>query len=197
MTTYSSILAWEIPLTEEPGRLQSMGSQRVRHNLSTKQQQTMPQYFSNVMSISHLRAGGEEGNRGWDGISRHELEQTPKVVKDREMVQIHGVSKIQAQLSNWTTTKYLEPYLAHNRCLINICSVIVITLTFCLCCGCSFCLLSTSHPTPSGYSASSLASTIRPAIMSMWQRFGQSESLLGLFPPAETSDKRSSFPFWS
>ena len=29
MTTHSSILAWKIPWTEEPGRLQSMGSQRV------------------------------------------------------------------------------------------------------------------------------------------------------------------------
>ena len=29
---HSSILAWRIPWTEEPGRLQSMGSQRVRHN---------------------------------------------------------------------------------------------------------------------------------------------------------------------
>ena len=32
MTTYCSILAWKIPWTEEPGRLQSMGSQRVEHN---------------------------------------------------------------------------------------------------------------------------------------------------------------------
>ena len=32
MATHSSILAWEIPWTEEPGRLQSMGSQRVGHN---------------------------------------------------------------------------------------------------------------------------------------------------------------------
>ena len=32
MAIHSSILAWEIPWTEEPGRLQSMGSQRVRHN---------------------------------------------------------------------------------------------------------------------------------------------------------------------
>ena len=32
MATQSSILAWRIPWTEEPGRLQSMGSQRVRHN---------------------------------------------------------------------------------------------------------------------------------------------------------------------
>ena len=32
MTTHSSILAWEIPWTEEPGGLQHMESQRVRHN---------------------------------------------------------------------------------------------------------------------------------------------------------------------
>ena len=32
MATHSSILAWEIPRTEEPGGLQSMGSQRVGHN---------------------------------------------------------------------------------------------------------------------------------------------------------------------
>ena len=37
MATHSSILAWEIPWTEEPGRLQFMGSQRVGHDLSTKQ----------------------------------------------------------------------------------------------------------------------------------------------------------------
>ena len=34
MATYSSILAWSIPWTEEPGRPQSMGSQRVRHDWS-------------------------------------------------------------------------------------------------------------------------------------------------------------------
>ena len=32
MATHSSILAWKIPWTEEPGRLQSMGSQGVRHD---------------------------------------------------------------------------------------------------------------------------------------------------------------------
>ena len=32
MATHSSILAWEVPRTEEPGRLQSMGSLRVRHD---------------------------------------------------------------------------------------------------------------------------------------------------------------------
>ena len=32
MAVHSGILAWEIPWTEEPGRLQSIRSQRVRHN---------------------------------------------------------------------------------------------------------------------------------------------------------------------
>ena len=41
IASHSSVLAWEIPWTEEPGRVQSMGSQRVRHDLATKQQQTL------------------------------------------------------------------------------------------------------------------------------------------------------------
>ena len=38
MAAHSSILAWETPWIEEPGGLQSMGSQKVRHDLETKQQ---------------------------------------------------------------------------------------------------------------------------------------------------------------
>ena len=38
MAAHSSVLAWEIPLTEEPGGLQSMRSHRVGHDLATKQQ---------------------------------------------------------------------------------------------------------------------------------------------------------------
>ena len=39
MATYSSILAWRIPWTEEPGGPQSIGSQIVRCDLVTKQQE--------------------------------------------------------------------------------------------------------------------------------------------------------------
>ena len=41
MATHSSSLAWEIPWTEEPGRLLSIGSQRVRQDRMTN-----PHYFS-------------------------------------------------------------------------------------------------------------------------------------------------------
>ena len=38
MAAHSRILVWEIPWMEEPGRLQSLGSQRVGHDLAAKQQ---------------------------------------------------------------------------------------------------------------------------------------------------------------
>ena len=41
MAPHSSTLVWKIPLTEEPGGLQSMGSQRVGHDWATKQQQQL------------------------------------------------------------------------------------------------------------------------------------------------------------
>ena len=36
LATHSSTLAWEIPWTEEPGRLHSMGSQTIRHNIASE-----------------------------------------------------------------------------------------------------------------------------------------------------------------
>ena len=45
MATHASILAWEIPWTEKPGGPQSVGLQRVRHDLGTKQQKTI-QYLA-------------------------------------------------------------------------------------------------------------------------------------------------------
>ena len=49
MATHSSILAWRVPWTEDPGGLQSMGLQRVKHNLATKQQQ---QHIWHISSVS-------------------------------------------------------------------------------------------------------------------------------------------------
>ena len=50
MATYSRTLAWKIPWTEEPGRVQSMGSQRVRHE-SMAVMFTMVSFLSKVHSI--------------------------------------------------------------------------------------------------------------------------------------------------
>ena len=45
MATHSGILTWEIPPTEEPGGLQSMGSQRVEHELSIHPPYTLSDFF--------------------------------------------------------------------------------------------------------------------------------------------------------
>ena len=59
MATHSSILAWRIPWTEEPGGLQSMGSQRVGHNLATKWQQQIHAYtHTRVCKISGVIVSG-------------------------------------------------------------------------------------------------------------------------------------------
>ena len=53
MATHSIILAWEIPRTEEPDGLLSMGLRRFGYNLATQQQQLDFQ-FSSVQSLSHV-----------------------------------------------------------------------------------------------------------------------------------------------
>ena len=45
LATHSSVLAWRIPWTEEPGGLQSMGLQRVGHNWATKHMPPFRQYY--------------------------------------------------------------------------------------------------------------------------------------------------------
>ena len=50
MATHSSTLAWKIPWTEGPDRLQSMGSQKVRHDWAT----SLPRNFSFFLYFSAL-----------------------------------------------------------------------------------------------------------------------------------------------
>ena len=77
--THSSILAWRIPPTEEPGRLQSMGLQRIRHNWTTFTQSTGAQVL-NWKSKLGLGGGWEHD---WEGVEfmsffehKHSLEQS-------------------------------------------------------------------------------------------------------------------------
>ena len=53
MATHSSILAWRIPLTEEPGGLQSMGLQRVGCNLASNASKapTLPFFFFKILFL--------------------------------------------------------------------------------------------------------------------------------------------------
>ena len=61
MATHSNILAWKIPWIEEPGRLQSMGSQRVRHG------QDRAYMYSVLSFITILPKGGVVTRLGCSG----------------------------------------------------------------------------------------------------------------------------------
>ena len=58
MATHSNILAWGIPWTNEPGRLQSMGSQRVGHN-SDINTFTFTLFFPEVIALLKSKAEGK------------------------------------------------------------------------------------------------------------------------------------------
>ena len=55
MATYSSILAWKIPRTEEPGRLQSMESQRVGHNSETSLSFTLKDLKKKIEMMKNMQ----------------------------------------------------------------------------------------------------------------------------------------------
>ena len=65
MATHSSTLAWKIPWTEEPGRLQSMGSLRVRHDWMTSLSSfaLLVQFSSAAQSCLTLRLHGLQHSR--------------------------------------------------------------------------------------------------------------------------------------
>ena len=60
MATHSNILAWRIPWTEEPGRLQSTGLQRVGHNQVIKCSYILVR-GSNVFKAVNLKIGVRHG----------------------------------------------------------------------------------------------------------------------------------------
>ena len=73
MATHSSILAWKIPWTEDPGRLQSMGSQRVEHDWVTslhpkethKERGSVLGWMASLMQRTWVRVGF--GSWWWTG----------------------------------------------------------------------------------------------------------------------------------
>ena len=69
MATHSSILAWRIPWTKEPGRLQSMGSQRVTHNLATNTLLNLyAEYIMRNAGLDEAQAGKKIARRNINNL---------------------------------------------------------------------------------------------------------------------------------
>ena len=95
IATHSSILAWEIPWTEEPGRLQSTGLQRVGHNLATKQQnlgQGLEINVSDRLDYDSHVAGPEFGEY-WYCLQSSSVKQLNQARPERTVL---------AQVTQWT-----------------------------------------------------------------------------------------------
>ena len=84
METHSRILAWEIPWTEAPRGLQSMGSQRVRHDLATERQQSLGSRWTRVRWQSQNKPASAEQNWKCDTALSLEMGGSikPQVTKD-------------------------------------------------------------------------------------------------------------------
>ena len=67
MATHSSILAWRIPRTEEPGGLQSTGSQTVEHDKEAKH------------ALGYNDGGSKETHEGYSGVNLKSQKQAVKL----------------------------------------------------------------------------------------------------------------------
>ena len=74
MAPHSSTLSWKIPWTEEPGRLQSMGSLRVRHNFTfTFHFLALEKEMATYSSILAWRIPGTEEPGGLPSMGSHRV----------------------------------------------------------------------------------------------------------------------------
>ena len=74
MAIHSSTLAWKIPWTEEPGRLQSMGLQRVRHDWATSHEMGIPDHLTcllrNLYADQEATVRSGHGTTDWFQIGK-------------------------------------------------------------------------------------------------------------------------------
>ena len=114
MATHSSILAWRIPWTEDPGGPWSVGSQRVRHDWSSWSSRGLP--HSSVGKESACNAGGPDLTPG-SGRSPGEGKGYPLQYSSLENSMhsiVHGVSKGQTWLSDFHFHFHEAPGTSHS-----------------------------------------------------------------------------------
>ena len=111
MATHSSILAWEIPQTEEPGGLQSKGSKRIRHDWATEHTGVKVGFLGgSVVNNSPANAGDVDSIPGPGKIPwRRKWQSTPvflpeKSHRQRSLEGSMGSQKSWTRLSDYTTT---------------------------------------------------------------------------------------------
>ena len=126
MATHCSIRAWRIPWTEEPGRLQSMGSQRVRHKGITDPLVVFPatSLVVQMVNASAYNSGdlgsvpGSERSpgEGNDNPLQYSCLENP-IDRETWLATIHEVTKSWIRLSDFT---FCLPCIFRNSLLLNV-----------------------------------------------------------------------------
>ena len=115
MATHSSTLAWKIPWTEEPGSLQSMGSQRVGHDWATKLSLSLSTYMRHLEESRAFPSGSVQEMRvqslGQEDTLEKEVATHSSIlawevpwIKKPGRVTVHGVTRVGHDLSDQMTT---------------------------------------------------------------------------------------------
>ena len=100
MATHSSIIAWSIPCTEEPGRLQSMGLQRVRHKLNDFH------LFLLLLYQLHLRSSGIRPQ--WLGTPGLQNRVNKRWESNHQILLIFSFCAFASQLTPSSSREYLK-----------------------------------------------------------------------------------------
>ena len=106
MATHSSILAWRIPWTEEPGRLLSMGSHRVRHDWSDLACMHAWEGYSNPLQYSCLENPRDRGAE-WAAVYGVAESQTRLKWLSSSNNIMENNMKIPQEIKNRTTIRYI------------------------------------------------------------------------------------------
>ena len=110
MATHFSILAWKIPWTEEPGRLQSIGSQRFRYDWATTHACMIDTRYPDVTSICNLRKAWHISAPHGEGTGTPLQYSCLENPMDRGAwwAAVHGVIKSLTLLSDFTFTSHFH-----------------------------------------------------------------------------------------
>ena len=109
MSTHSSILAWRIPRTEEPGGLRSIGSQRVRHNWSDLAHMYIYIYIFglNIRNVVlYILKISQDSELGRQGASINFANLVSK-----SMFKVNALCVIPLLWTNWSAINQFFPYL--------------------------------------------------------------------------------------
>ena len=104
MVTHLSILAWEVPLTEEPGRLQSMWLQRVGHDLASKK----PEGYISSDWFTELAEKGTSRSDKSSGEQKHRNPEHRPLLGEREEKKSEFILNIQHEVTgccHWETQR--------------------------------------------------------------------------------------------